>query len=564
MIGVVAQESDWEVVREFFELFKTPWEPYCEDGLYDVIIVAREDFSIDNARAEVILAYGSRSMQVDRDTQISCDRILSEPLLSFDKRQFPIYGGCVSIEGTGIDILPAADGTSHTAAGLVCEVRDSIMVRVGFDLFDEVRCLMTQGQPLQRAQFRTLDTHVTVMRDLIVLAGTEIIEIPPVPAGYDFLVSLTHDIDHPRIRLHRFDHTAIGFLYRAVIGSVGRLLGGRIRIADLGRNWLAALKLPLVYLGIVKDFWYGFDRYLAIEGDTASTFFVLPFKDEPGRLVSGTAPGIRASKYGVSDISDRIQGLVSAGSEVGLHGLDAWLDSRSGERERNEVQQVSGATDLGVRMHWLYFDANSPKALEAAGFSYDSTVGYNETIGFRAGTAQVYKLLGTKRLLELPLHVMDTALFYPTHMNLDERGALECVGDLLDGMTEFGGVLTLNWHDRSIAPERNWGNAYKRLLDDLRCRGGLCTSARRAVSWFQKRRDIWFDKDANGVRVACPESVSDSRIPGLRLRCHRPTRDGVEFVDSTLGESVTWHEKGRERSDWATIRERIATSQIAA
>ena len=41
-------------------------------------------------------------------------------------------------------------------------------------------------------------------------------------------------------------------------------------------------------------------------------------------------------------------------------------------------------------MHWLYFDQNSPKTLENAGANYDSTVGYNETVGYRAGTAQGY------------------------------------------------------------------------------------------------------------------------------------------------------------------------------
>ena len=44
---------------------------------------------------------------------------------------------------------------------------------------------------------------------------------------------------------------------------------------------------------------------------------------------------------------------------------------------------------------------------------YDSTIGYNETVGYRAGTTQPYRPLAASRLLELPLHVMDTALFYP-------------------------------------------------------------------------------------------------------------------------------------------------------
>ena len=40
MIGVIANASDCQVVYEFFELFKTPWEFYRTDRHYDVLIVS--------------------------------------------------------------------------------------------------------------------------------------------------------------------------------------------------------------------------------------------------------------------------------------------------------------------------------------------------------------------------------------------------------------------------------------------------------------------------------------------------------------------------------------------
>jgi hypothetical protein len=74
-------------------------------------------------------------------------------------------------------------------------------------------------------------------------------------------------------------------------------------------------------------------------------------------------------------------------------------------------------------MHWLYWDENSPAQLEAAGFTYDSTGGFNGAVGYRAGTTQAFKPPMARRILELPLHVMDTALFYPYHMNLTQSEA---------------------------------------------------------------------------------------------------------------------------------------------
>jgi hypothetical protein len=170
---------------------------------------------------------------------------------------------------------------------------------------------------------------------------------------------------------------------------------------------------------------------------------------------------------------------------------------------------------MGVRMHWLYWNENSPTELEAAGFSYDSTVGFNGAVGYRAGTSQVFKPLIADRILELPLHVMDTALFYPYHMNLSQKEAWEVMIPLLEHAELRGGTLTVNWHDRSIAPERLWGDFYIELLDRLTTKRPWFSTATQAVSWFQKRRAAVFEN----AKVTSPEGDG---LPNLRLRIHRP------------------------------------------
>ncbi len=74
-------------------------------------------------------------------------------------------------------------------------------------------------------------------------------------------------------------------------------------------NWAAALKLPFVHLGLAKDFWREFDdRYLELEEGLRSTFFVIPFKDRPGKNVAWSgAQTFRAARYGAGDIADTIQ-----------------------------------------------------------------------------------------------------------------------------------------------------------------------------------------------------------------------------------------------------------------
>ena len=157
---------------------------------------------------------------------------------------------------------------------------------------------------------------------------------------------------------------------------------------------MAALKLPLVHMGLAKDFWREFDdRYLELEKGLPSTFFVIPFKNYPGRTSHGPAPEFRAARYGAQDIADSITKILAAGCEVGLHGIDAWLDSSKGQEELEEIRRLTGISEIGVRMHWLYYDQQSPALWRRPGAAYDSTVGYNETVGYRAGTTQAYKPL---------------------------------------------------------------------------------------------------------------------------------------------------------------------------
>jgi hypothetical protein len=545
MIGVVARPEDHDVVREFFELFKTPWEFYRRDRRYRVVLQA--DGTSRERSAELVLLYASEATVFDHD----CKRVPGPPrrntTLSWDGDSIPVYGHAVPFPaGDHMRDLTLED--TEEPAAWVSRSADRTVVRVGYDLFREIRMLLTKGQPPAYAAIPTLERHIALLRSWILGAGIPVVEIPPVPEGHRFIVCLTHDLDHPSIRFHRFDHTTLGFLYRAVVGSVIKTCRGRMPVSALRRNVSAALTLPFVHLGWAEDLWFGFDRYLQIEKGLASTFFVIPNKGNPGRTLDGTAPRLRAAAYGVSDIADRVRSLAAAGSEVGVHGIDAWLDSGRGSEEREAVSRVAGAPAAGVRMHWLFFDERAPARLEQAGFAYDSTFGYNQTVGFRAGTLQAFKPLTAHELLELPLHVMDTALFYPSHLGLSPQAATQLVLPLVDEAERHGGALTINWHDRSIAPERLWDGFYLDLLDELKRRDAWFPTAAQAVDWFRRRRSARFEsvrQEDGSVRVrVSADSAEDA--PGLTVRVYmpwtsdrpfRPVRQ-ADFTDVTLRDSL--------------------------
>ncbi len=178
-------------------------------------------------------------------------------------------------------------------------------------------------------------------------------------------------------------------------------------------------------------------------------------------------------------------------------------------------------------MHWLYFDQNSPKACEQAGFSYDSTYGYNDAVGFRAGTAQPFCMASATSLLELPLIVQDTALFYSGRMHLSEDRALDICRDVINTIAEVGGAITVNWHTRSLSPERLWGDFYLRLLRELGKYRVWYATASEIVSWFRRRRELRFERAGSaqgGRRVRVIGEYVDGQPPFV-LRTHRPRAD---------------------------------------
>jgi hypothetical protein len=538
MIGVIADSAEHGVIREFFELFKTPWEFYRSDRQYEVLLCSG-DGGLDESTAKLVLIYASRDVAFDAVEKIEIAARTSNRILSYNGVRIPIYGESITFRGNQRDILmdeelQYAGIHQHQSSGRV-------VARIGYDLFSEIRVLLTSGQPAVYADIPTLDLHIALLRDLIIANEVPLVEVPPVPDGYRFITCLTHDVDHPSIRCHKWDHTIVGFLYRAVLEALVNLFRSRITARDLFANWAAALKLPFVYMGLAKDFWDGFDdRYLELEKECCSTFFVIPFKDNPGKDHHGSAPAFRAARYGAQDIVETIGKLAAAGCEIGLHGIDAWLNSIDGQRELEEIGRVTGAGEIGVRMHWLYYDQKSAVALEHAGAAYDSTVGYKETVGYRSGTTQAYKPLDVDRLLELPMHVMDTALFYPVYMGLSQPQATEILERLVDNVSHLGGCITVNWHDRSLSPERLWYACYRDLVEDLKNRGTWFATAGQATSWFKKRRSVVFETDGAGpntVHAKVMDLYGDT-VPGLRLRTYNPRGSYEEYVDTAFNESI--------------------------
>lgn len=520
MIGIIARPGQIATVEEFFELFKTPWELYRQDRAYDVVLATTDH--IPQVDARLLLVYGAVVKDSDAPNGIDVDTMDRGVPLNHLGTTLPIYGSLATFKPRH-----SADNAVVTASGRIAGLRfgseGGCMIRLGYDLFDEVQFLLSAGQPVEQADIPTLDSHITMLRDWILSAGVPLLEIPPTPSGHGFAVCLTHDIDFVGIRNHRFDHSMWGFVYRSTVGGVREFARRRISLERLFRMWRALASLPLVYLGWAKDFWNPFEWYLRVEKDLPATYFLIPFKRRAGANVSGRHASRRATAYDVGDLPEWTAILTKAGCELGVHGIDAWHSVDKGRDELARIAAVTGESGVGVRMHWLLHDTNTASVLEKAGYAYDSTRGYNETIGYRNGTTQVFRPLDAQSLLELPLHIQDGALFFANRLDLSEAEAWTRCGRLIANADRFGGVLTVLWHDRSHGPERFWGDFYSRLVLALKASNGWFGTASQVVGWFRKRREVRFVSEAANGGKTTLLYTGGAIEPPLRIRLHHPS-----------------------------------------
>src|SRR5262249_55954283 len=106
----------------------------------------------------------------------------------------------------------------------------------------------------------------------------------------------------------------------------------------------------------------------------------------------------------------------------------------------------------------------------------------------------------------------------------------------------FGGTVVVNWHCRSLAPERLWGAFYRNLLKDIESDDRVWfTTAAQAVDWFRWRRSIQFASENRFRGGTIRASAQRPGVPPAVVRISRPRGSadhGVEENRFDGGEAV--------------------------
>jgi hypothetical protein len=313
------------------------------------------------------------------------------------------------------------------------------------------------------------------------------------PSQKNFAVCLTHDVDI-------VSNYCLKELSRQLRTS---LLCGRSDFFKKKKSFLYSNKDPL----------HCYERWLGAENEIGanSTFF----------FWAGWSKSTKHHRtdctYELHDrlvfdgqkctVAEMMQEIDRRGSEIGLH--PSWYsfdDVDELKRQKEVLEAVLGHEIFSVRQHYLHYDIRiTPRVHRDAGFKFDSTLGFNDNVGFRFGTCYpwyLYDLESEKELsiLEIPLIVQDVALLSPNKgLRLDENMAFRYVEHMTEEVEKVGGVLTLSWHPNYVIISE-WWNLYVRTLRYLKKKNPWFSSVKEIGEWYKKNTDRSIQKAANFYR----------------------------------------------------------------
>jgi hypothetical protein len=267
------------------------------------------------------------------------------------------------------------------------------------------------------------------------------------PRGFQVL--LTHDVDDP---LATLDHGPRD-VARQLAGDVVRRRDPRLAL-QRARSLLGDRRLD-------PNNTFDFLMDVSERHGLRSAFYFLAHRD--------TGPRDGAYLFEDPWVRALVGHIARRHHEVGLH--PSWCTYRDAARTREELERLQRVAEAegvdqdewGGRQHFLrWANPDTWRNWEAAGLSYDSTLGYPEAVGFRTGTCHPYRVYDLRerrplRLREMPFQVMDVTLL--SAMGLAPDAAQRAVLDIAAECRRYGGRLGLLWHNNTLlrsAREKRW------------------------------------------------------------------------------------------------------------
>ena len=344
------------------------------------------------------------------------------------------------------------------------------------------------------------------------------------PSAKPMAACLTHDVD--AVRRGKLPRGVAGNDVRAAIQATVR---GRVgQAADRAAAIVRTAAGPNPY--------WTFDRIAGLEREHGfhSTYFVMAGHLHP-----------QDATYDPSEprMVGLMRTLADSGCEIALHGSFAsHTDEDSLRTQKAHLESILGTKVAGHRNHVLRFRTpDSWRVQQAAGLSYDATLGFADHEGYRGGHAFPFHPYDLEveqplDLLEIPLAVMDVTIH--KYRGLRREKAWQAVATVLEQTLVVNGLAALLWHNDTLyEPDYpGCGRLYEQALDWLASCGAWVATCRDVDRWWRARDRVRLTP-MPGEEIGWKVETG-AEIDGLVLRLSLPAPRAVPHVlgpDATVG-----------------------------
>lgn len=168
-------------------------------------------------------------------------------------------------------------------------------------------------------------------------------------------------------------------------------------------------------------------------------------------------------------LQKKLQQLIHEGFEVGLHGsFYSATDQEKLSKEKTTLENAIRTDVQKVRQHWLSYEESTTPYIHNNLFRYDSTVGWNDRIGYRSGIAGRYRPYDHNKqqpfdYMVTPQVIMDANIY---DYGADHSKALSIKGiELLEDLRQFKSAhISISWHQRVCNNDYRWHGLYEKIL----------------------------------------------------------------------------------------------------
>ncbi|MFX1298345.1 MAG: hypothetical protein ACFFD2_26255 [Promethearchaeota archaeon] len=197
-------------------------------------------------------------------------------------------------------------------------------------------------------------------------------------------------------------------------------------------------------------------------------------------------------EYKLKKISKDLKLLQKNHSELALHGgFGSHIDSTQLKNEKEKLEEFIGEFIYGIRHHFLKFEFPTTWEVQnKVNFLYDTTIGFNDKIGFKNSIAfPFFSLdhdLNLLPIIEIPLIIMDAVAW--TWLKLTEDNVLETILKVRDIIKQHHGLLTLLWHQCTL--KMRGGRLYPNILKKLIENSAYIASGVEIAHWWYARNEF--------------------------------------------------------------------------